>query len=111
MWLSGYLPREFLQRHVKVEGNPSDMRSVERRSKASGYFSKMADHLRCGSSSSIKMFCKPCYTQGGIAILKQMNEECAGKVGKAMERLWKRISKYFPSDFCSFKTLKNRVYA
>ncbi|AFL79706.1 hypothetical protein Aeqsu_0180 [Aequorivita sublithincola DSM 14238] len=95
-----------LQQHVKVEENPSNLRSVEHRSKARGYFPKWPIILRCGSNSSIEMFCKPCYTQGGIAILRQMKEECLGKGGKGMERFWKRISKYFPSDFCSFKTLK-----
>jgi hypothetical protein len=82
-----------------VEGNPSNLRSVERRSKARGYFSNWPITLRCCSRSSIEMVCKPCYTQGGIAILKQMKKKCVGNVGKEMERLWKRISEFFPAKF------------
>jgi hypothetical protein len=86
----------------------SGLRSVECRSKARGYFSIWPVTLRCNSSGCIEMFCKPCYTQGGIAIQRQMKKEWLGKFGKKMESLWKRISKYFPADFCSFKALKNR---
>jgi len=89
----------------------SVLRSVERRSKARGYFSKWPITLRCGSSSGIEMFCKPCYTQGGIAILKQMKKEWLGKFGKVMERFWKIISKKFPLNFCSFNRFKYKVYA
>ncbi len=109
---SGFFPVNFFGNTLKWKGEALPfLRSVERRSKARGYFSKWPIILRCGSSISIEMFCKPCYAQGGTAILRQMKKEMVGKVGKEMERLWKRISNHFPSDFRSFNMLKNRVYA
>tara|TARA_B100002051_G_C16711873_1_gene627094 strand:+ start:1419 stop:1673 length:255 start_codon:yes stop_codon:yes gene_type:complete len=71
----------------------SSVRSVECRSNARGYFSKWPVTLHCSSSSSIEMFCKPCYTQGGISILKQMKKEWFGKDGKRVERFWKGFGK------------------
>jgi hypothetical protein len=59
--------------------------------------------IHCVSSSSITMFCKPCYTQGGIAILKQIKQVWPGKHGKEMESCWKRFSTYFPFIFVVLK--------
>jgi hypothetical protein len=83
----------FYSNTIRERLSLSSLRSVERRSNARGYFSKWPVTLHCSSSSSIEMFCKPCYTQGGISILKQMKKEWFGKLGKWVERFWKGFGK------------------
>lgn len=75
------------------------LRSVECGSGRKGYFSKWPKVLRRNSSGTIAMFCKPCYTQGGIAILRQMKKKRVERLGKQMERIWKGYGNVAPVRF------------
>jgi len=72
---------------------------------------KWPDTLHCSSSSSISMFCKPCYTQGGIDNTEANEGRLLWKVWKAVGKVLEKIFQIFSIDFCRFKILKNRTYA